>query len=393
MTDEAEVDRRDRRKALDQFAGEPTKTDLVPAASFQAPVDRVFGAQKVAVYRNERTVLEKLQLLAAAAGSDWYYRWPVTTANGEKEWVEGPSIKLADDLVRIYGNCDLDTQVVDIGDSWVFKSRFIDLETGYSRTRLYQQRKGQRTSKKMDAQRALDIAFQIGSSKAERNVVVHALRTFADYAVDEAKNSLIDKIGKNLAGWRDRVLDGLAKEGIEKQRVEKVMGRESDAWLAPDVAKVIASMKAIAEGMATWDESYPKLDAAAEPAAEDKPETAGDLNKFAEGKPAAGTAEKTAEEKTEEPVGEKATAKAEAKTDKADGKAAGKGELPANSVQYQEYAQTLVGDATTANDLITWFRSDAQVTLRRSCGVTKDVFDQLEQVVKARVGELRGSKT
>src|SRR5262249_48568226 len=246
-------EREDRRKALDEFASATHRElEAVAPIPFSTPVDRVFGAQKVAVYRDESKVLERLKLLAAAAGSDWYYRWKVTGEGGKTEWVEGPSIKLADDLARIYGNVDLDTRVIDVGDSWVFYARLIDLETGYSRTRPFQQRKTQKTSKRMDGDRARDIAFQIGASKAERNVVVHALRTFADYAFEEAKKALIDKIGKDLPAWRDRVLEGLNNQGVDKLRVEKVLGRSSDEWLAPDVAKVVAAMKAIADGMATW---------------------------------------------------------------------------------------------------------------------------------------------
>lgn len=263
MAETVTDERQQQLDALAEFAATApgsSKGELTPALTFSSPVDRVFGAQKVAVLRDEERVFQRLKVLANAAGSDWYYRWQVKGEGGKTEWVEGPSIKLADDLIRVFGNCDLDTRVMDVGDSWVFYSRFIDLETGASRTRPYQQRKAQRTSKKMDADRSRDIAFQIGTSKAERNVVVHALRIYANFAFEEAKNSLVKKIGADLSKWRNGVLEALAKQKIDKARVERVMARTSDEWLAPDVAKIIATMKAIADGMATWDESFPGLD-------------------------------------------------------------------------------------------------------------------------------------
>src|SRR5215470_4372753 len=66
--------------------------------------ERVIGAQPVAVYRDEGRIMGKLKVLAAAAGTDWFYRYPVrkkikNEETGREEWVqdwiEGPSIKLA----------------------------------------------------------------------------------------------------------------------------------------------------------------------------------------------------------------------------------------------------------------------------------------------------------
>ena len=57
-----------------------------------------------------------------------------------------------------------------MGDAWIIYARLMDLETGFAMTRPFQQRKGQKAMKTDDA-RALDIALQIGVSKAIRNVV------------------------------------------------------------------------------------------------------------------------------------------------------------------------------------------------------------------------------
>lgn len=255
------IETRDRDALLAAFSGSETGHSLsAPAPSFAAPAERMFGAQQVAVYRDEAKVLQKLKVLAAAAGDDWYYRFPVkNNKTGQTDWIEGPSIKLANDLSRLYGNCEIDTRVTDLGDSWVIYSRFIDYESGYALTRPFQQRKN---ASKMggDEGRRLDIAFQIGVSKSNRNVVVNALQTFADFAFEEAKNSLVDKIGKNIAGYRDRVVKALENQpGGMLPRAEAVQGRKAKDWLVGDVAQVIAIMKAINDGMATWDESFPPL--------------------------------------------------------------------------------------------------------------------------------------
>lgn len=262
MNDTTVNDRADRRSALDDFASAPAREviaspSVMPMAS---PGDRVFGAQQVAVYRDEARILQKLAALGAAAGDDWFYRFPVKSKNGQKSFIEGPSIKLANDVARIYGNCEVDTRVIDLGPSWLIYARFTDFESGYALTRPFQQDKNASRMGGDDQARKLDIAFQIGVSKAIRNVVSNALQTFADYAFDAARNSLVEKIGKDVQKWRKEMVIRLTDRGVDPQRVEFVLGRASADWTAPDIAKIIAMMKAVADGMATIDETFPPKD-------------------------------------------------------------------------------------------------------------------------------------
>lgn len=256
-------DRTDKRSALDDFASAPAR-EIVAAPSVQpmaSPGDRVFGAQQVAVYRDEARVLQKLAALGAAAGDDWFYRFPVKNKQkGTTDFIEGASIKLANDVARIYGNCEVDTRVIDLGSSWLIYARFTDFESGYALTRPFQQNKNASKMGGSDNDRRLDIAFQIGVSKAIRNVVVNALQTYSDYAFEAARNSLVERIGKDVQKWRDKTLMGLSNHGVEVSRVELVVGRVAKDWTAPDIAKIIAMMKAIADGMATIDETFPPKD-------------------------------------------------------------------------------------------------------------------------------------
>jgi len=133
----------------------------------------------------------------------------------------------------------------------------------FSLTRPFQQRKSQRTmgerASAEDADRSRDIAFQIGCSKAIRNVGVNALQTFADYAFEEARGALVGRIGNALPKYRDETVKKIAARGVELKRIEAVVGRSAADWLAPEVAHVIAMMKSVADGMATIDETFPPL--------------------------------------------------------------------------------------------------------------------------------------
>ena len=254
MNDEA--DRFSEVKRLEQEGGDHDMPSLVNPL----PAERPMGAQHVAVKRKTSAVLAEIRALAAAAGEAWYYRWPVKSKNDDSssstKWIEGPSIKLANDLARVYGNCHVDVRVIENDTSWFFYAMFTDLETGFSMTRPFQQRKNQKSIRGSD-DRQRDIAFQIGASKAIRNIVVNALQTYADYGFEEARNSLIEKIGKNLEGSRERLGQLISESRVEPERIERVVGRTIKEMLAPDIARVRAMLKAIDDGMASVNETFP----------------------------------------------------------------------------------------------------------------------------------------
>jgi hypothetical protein len=252
--------RDERRSALDEFANLKTDTGggaMVPAAQGAQPTNLVFGAQAVAVHRDEARILQRLKVLASAAGDDWYYRFPVKD-KGKTSWIEGPSIKCANAVAREYGNCEVDCRAQDLGSAILFHARFVDLETGYALTRPFQQRKGASRLGGSDEGRREDITFQIGASKAIRNVVVNGLQTYTDFAFSEAKQALVDKIGNDIEKWRNRTVERIGAR-VDLKRVEAVIGRTADKWLAPDIARVIAMGKAVDDGMSTWDETFPPL--------------------------------------------------------------------------------------------------------------------------------------
>jgi hypothetical protein len=258
----------DLKREPDEGAEAVTRGELVlPLVS-----ERPMGAQRLAVMRRPTAeILAELKALGSAAGKDWYYRFPVkrkvrNEETGREEWatdyIEGSSIKLANDLARTFGNCDVDVRVVEDGQSWVFYARFIDLQTGFSMTRPFQQRKSQGSVMgKSDRQR--DIAFQIGASKAIRNVICNALQTYADYALEQAQQSIVERFARDLPGSRTKAAERTKERGWDIKRVERVIGKVVGEWLAPDLAKVSAMFKAVDDGMISFDECFPSPNAPA----------------------------------------------------------------------------------------------------------------------------------
>ncbi|MDZ4251093.1 MAG: hypothetical protein U1A72_00790 [Sulfuritalea sp.] len=250
---------------------------VVPVGSGMArsvsgmPVNEIITAQRVAVPRDMRRILANMKALATAAGKEYVYGWEVNDRkNNRKVWIEGPTITLANDLAREYMNCQVDCRVIDEGKHWVFYARFVDLETGSSMVRAYQQRKGQDTGMR-DDQRALDMVFQIGQSKAIRNVVVNALRSLVNYAMDAAKGALLDKVGKNPEGARQWIKQELVRLAIDLKRVEAVYGRTAEHWTVPDMARIYTELQSVADGMMNAEDVYPAPDDPAKKREADNP--------------------------------------------------------------------------------------------------------------------------
>lgn len=193
---------------------------------------------------------------AGLAGEDFFYAWTVKGKDGKKELIEGTSIDGAMIMVRNWGNCVTPISEESEGPQhWVLKAAFIDGETGYVNERLFRQRKSQRTGK-MDADRALDIAYQIGQSKAQRNVIVKSLPTWlVKQCLEAAKESAAGKyqdVPKKTPGFIKR----FGELGVTQEQLEKKLGRTVDKWEPRDLMTLAAIGRAIADRQTTAEEEF-----------------------------------------------------------------------------------------------------------------------------------------
>lgn len=290
-----DTDTRDREAFEAQFASEPNAQ--LPQTVQQVMIDdRPLGAMRVAVERDLQKVMANIRKEATAAGDDFFYSWPTKNKDGSVGEVSGASVKCANAVSRIYGNCSVQVRAFDQGPHWIFYARFYDMETGYVYERPFQQRKGQNVGGKMDKDRAADIVFQIGVSKAARNVVCNALSTFTDYAFDVAREQLVEKIGKNLPKYVELVKKRLAEMNVALVRVESVRGKTIATWNAGDVAKTVAEIQGVNDGMAHPDELWPTAEAKGPRPTQDDTPAADDKPKGEPVKPTEGSGKPTAAE-------------------------------------------------------------------------------------------------
>jgi hypothetical protein len=223
-------------------------------------------AVRVQVPRDLKIVQSNVLEEMALAGSDAYYYWTVKQTNRETGKVEqvpitGPSIDGAMILIRNWGNCALAVDVVseDQG-SWTFAAVFVDLQTGFTCPRLFRQRKSEQHGK-YDADRKLDIAFQIGQSKAIRNVIknvmpVGLLRVAMERAHEAAANKYAD-----LKKYVPAFVRKFAKLGVTVQQLEVKLDKLQSDWTPMDLATLEAIGMSIGAGETSVADEFDPIEA------------------------------------------------------------------------------------------------------------------------------------
>lgn len=223
------------------------KTEYTTAIAVQQP--RVLT-------RVEKMAMEESALL----GSDAFYGW-----GAGKDSVEGPSVGLAMSLCRCWGNCAVDMgEVQDLPDAWIFTAKFVDLETGYTLTRQFRQSKKWVVHGKFDEARKDDIRFQIGQSKAVRNVVLNAVpKWLTRRALDKAKGGVREAIEEaiKIHGMEKVVVKAvsrLADLGVDEARILAAMGRKAVAALTvEDLVILRGNIAALESGADDIDGVFP----------------------------------------------------------------------------------------------------------------------------------------
>jgi hypothetical protein len=268
-------------KTLDQiriFSGLPEeRAPTVATVLPEAPQQTLMRTQTqyttaIAVQRprSMARMLSKVLEEARLAGESFYYYWEVEDRHkGRKVPVEGPSIDLAMSLARNYENCAVDADVTDTLTHYIFKGVFIDLETGFTYTRLFRQRKSQKVSSRMDRERQEDIVFQIGQSKTQRNAITRAMPGWVvDKAIETAKQAVLSGINpETIHLARLKVIDFFSKYGVSQAQIEAERGRPIDQWTPSDIVDLRGMATALKEGRVSPAEIFP----AREPAPTEQP--------------------------------------------------------------------------------------------------------------------------
>lgn len=222
------------------------QTEFTTAVAVQKPRDR-------------KSIIRACEEEAAIAGDEFFYAWTVKTKEGPK-LVEGLSIQAALAAARNWGNCAIPCHYEESVNSYTFIATFLDMETGFNLQRTYKQRKKPNIGMK-DPERAEDIVFQIGQSKAIRNVILNALPSWlTSKMLIKAKEEVIEKIKKmGLPVAREKVLAFFKKYSIDIDRIEKKLGKNQGGWNEEDLALLQGAMNSLTTGQESADSLFPPI--------------------------------------------------------------------------------------------------------------------------------------
>jgi hypothetical protein len=226
-------------KAL-QRAGTP----FVTAISVQKP-------------RDLDKIVKAMDREAEYAGDSFYYHWVDKKGN----LIEGASIGLANSLAREWTNCALTVDFQETDETFIITPRFIDIEKGFQSERVYRQRKNV-VAGNFDPDRKLDMALQIGQSKAIRNVIVNAVpRWLVERAIDKAKAAVVKGIDpKKLGELKSEIVATFKGYGVSQERLVERSKRPLAEWTTRDIAEFRGDIKALQNGEITISELFPPLE-------------------------------------------------------------------------------------------------------------------------------------
>jgi hypothetical protein len=216
-------------------------TPFVTAISVQKP-------------RDLDKVVAAIDREAEYAGDSFWYGWVDKKGNR----IEGPSIGLANSLAREWTNCAVTCALEENEEAFYITSRFIDLEKGSQMERIFRQRKNS-VAGNFDPDRKLDMALQIGSSKAIRNVVCNSVpRWLVERAIEKAKLAVQKKIDpKKLDEHKANALAFFKKYGVTQEQLVFKAGKPMAEWTTREIADFQADAKALQNGEASVADLFP----------------------------------------------------------------------------------------------------------------------------------------
>jgi len=221
--------------------------------------NRYVTAMQVLKPRNLNKVISKCVEEARIAGEEFIYSWKQGGSI-----IEGLTIGAALSIVRNFGNSMVDVEVEENEKAYIFTAYFCDLETGFNISRSFRQNKQSPKNKYgkdiYEGNRGEDIIFQIGQSKAIRNVIMNAVpKWLASKVLEEAKNNAmatINNMGEVKA--RELLLRKIDNLKIELPKVENIFGK-AKSWDKIKLVQLSSALKSIENGYEDEDTLFPPL--------------------------------------------------------------------------------------------------------------------------------------
>lgn len=270
--------------AQDAFNGGAGMLEAAQMGLVQTRTEHV-TALRVQVPRDLDLLTKDVLKEAAYMGEDFFYAWEVKDKMSPtgKSLIKGMSIDGAMMILRNWGNDACPCKIIeDTPTHWTFEATFIDYEKGFAISRPYRQRKSEKHGR-FDDDRALDIALQIGVSKAQRNAIDKGMPAWltrkAMECATDAANAVYTDVEAAIGRFRKYarkigVTDVQLQTKIGKmvQETGEIIPRPWPEWTPSECVELAAVFRGIQQKLTTVAEEFPPLEAPA-PAEQPAPPT------------------------------------------------------------------------------------------------------------------------
>jgi len=190
-------------------------------------------------------------------GGSFFYGWTLKRGKSAGKRIEGGSIGLATSLARIWGNVAIPVTVQETEDMWLFTASFIDLETGFNIQRVFRYDRTFELPGEYDSARKEDMKFQIGQSKAIRNVILNGgiPKWLVDGAVRLAKLAVVKEITKHgLAISTKHIIEFFAEHNITVKMLVGYIDQPRASWTAETIAHLQGIQQSILDKQVSPEE-------------------------------------------------------------------------------------------------------------------------------------------
>ncbi len=217
--------------------------------------------------RNKRSVtrfmrdLESMATVTEEVAEGCIYSLPrEDRKTGETNWIQGPSVRLAEMVANAWGNCRVGARIVESsGDYVVAQGVFHDLERNVQisveNRRSIINRYGRRFSEDM-----VNMTANATSAVALRNAVMRGVpRAFWESAY-QAAHRVVAGDAETLGTRRLKMLDRFAKIGVTLEKILARMGLRGIEDITLDTMVTLRTLfTAIRDGDTTVDQAFPEV--------------------------------------------------------------------------------------------------------------------------------------
>lgn len=188
------------------------------------------------------------------------YRRPVGRKNGQTEFAEGMSVRMAEIVGASYGNLRVYASLVEQTDEYVrARGAAIDLETNYASSSEVVESTLTKDNKPFSPRMRVVVA-KAALAKARRDATFQVVPKALAKPVEGAARRVLMGSAQSLEKRRATVLEWIRKIGIDAHRVYHALGIEGAADLTPEKLEMLTGIRtALKDNETSLDEAFPEV--------------------------------------------------------------------------------------------------------------------------------------